>query len=96
MVKVNESVREEGPHSSLSVDESFVVLERSPPQELNNQYESFMSEQSTTYAVVTPQNSYAGGITRMDSQVSVLLHCAAFSRPHMLLQGVREILIVTI
>lgn len=94
-MKVNESVVEEGPHSSLSVDESFVVLERSPPQELNNQYASFMSEQSTAYAVVTPQNSYTAGVTRMESQVSILLLCRVFAS-HMFLQGVSEILIVTI
>jgi hypothetical protein len=94
-VKVNESVPEEGPHSSLSVDESFVVLERSPPQELN-QYASFMSEQSAAFPVVPPQNSYTGSITRTESQVSILLHCAAFSRPHMFLQGVSETLIVRI
>jgi hypothetical protein len=78
-VKVNESVREEGPQSSLSVDESFVVLERSPPQELNNQFASFMSEQSTVYPAVTPHNSHTGGITRAESQVSVVLHSAVFS-----------------
>jgi len=79
MVKVNESVREEGPHSSLSVDESFVVLERSPPQEQNNQFASFMSEQSTVYPAVSPHNTSTGGIIRMESQVSIVLHCAVFS-----------------
>ena len=81
MVKVNESVREEGPPSSLSVDESFVVLERSPPQELNNQFASFMSEQSAVYPAVSPHNSYTGGITRTECQVSIVLHCAVFSHP---------------
>ena len=91
MVKVNESGREEGPQSSLSVDESFVVLERSPPQELNSQFASFMSEQSTA---VSPHNTYTGGITRMESQVSIVLHCAVFSHPQVLLEGVSNILIV--
>jgi hypothetical protein len=81
MVKVNESVPEEGPHSSLSVDESFVVLERSPPQELNNQFASFMSEQSTAYPAVSPHNTYTGGVTRMETQVSIVLYCAVFSHP---------------
>jgi hypothetical protein len=80
-VKVNESVREEGPSSSLSIDESFVVLERSPPQELNNQFASFMSEESTVHPPVSPHNTYTGGVTRMESQVSIVLHCAVFSHP---------------
>lgn len=67
-MKVNESMREDGPQSSLSVEESFVVLERSPPQELNNQFTSYMSEQSTVYPVGTPHNSYTGGLPRLESQ----------------------------
>jgi len=67
MVKVNESVREEGPPSSLSVDESFVVLERSPSEEVN-QFASFLSEQSTVYPTVSPHNTNTGGTTRMESQ----------------------------
>jgi len=81
MVKVNENVREEGPPSSLSVDESFVVLERSPSQELNSQFASLMSEQSAVYPAVSPHNTHTGGITRMESQVSIVLLCAVFSHP---------------
>jgi len=93
-VKVNESVPEEGPPSSLSVDESFVVLERSPPQELNNQFASFMSEQSTVYPAVSPHNTFTGGITCMESQVSIVLHCAVFLHPQVFLEGVRNVRIV--
>jgi hypothetical protein len=93
MVKVNESMREDGPQSSLSVEESFVVLERSPPQELNNQFTSYMSEQSTVYPVGTPHNSYTGGLPRLESQVSTVLHCTVYSHPHFFLQGVSWILI---
>jgi hypothetical protein len=87
MVKVNESVREEGPSSSLSIDESFVVLERSPPQELSNEFASFMSEQSTAYPAVSPHNTYTGGITRMENQVSIVLYCAVFSHPQVVVVG---------
>lgn len=79
---MNESMQEDGPQSSLSVDESFVVLERSPPQELNNQFASHMSEQSTVYPAGAPHNSYTGGLTCLESQVSTVLHCIVYSHPH--------------
>ena len=73
MVKVNESTREDGPQSSLSVEESFVVLERSPPQEVNDQFASHMPEQSTVYPAGAPHNSSMAGLTRLEGQVSTVL-----------------------
>jgi hypothetical protein len=54
----------------LSTDESFVVLERSPPQELNDQFSSHMLQQPPVYSAIPTRNSYTGGLTRLEGQVS--------------------------
>jgi hypothetical protein len=77
MVKVNESkpedLLEHGPQSCLSIDESFVVLERSPSQESNDQFASHMLQQSPVCPAVPPHNSYTGGLSRLESQVSTAI-----------------------
>lgn len=76
-MKVNESKPEDqlehSPQSFLSIDESFVVLERSPPQESNDQFASHMLQQPPVYSAVPPSNSYTGGLSRQEGQVSTIL-----------------------
>lgn len=77
MVKVNESKPEDqlehSPQSFLSIDESFVVLERSPSQESNDQFASHMLQQPPVYSAVPPRSSYTGGLSRQEGQVSTIL-----------------------
>lgn len=76
MVKVNESKQDDlhghWPQSSLPSDDgSFVVLGRSPPQELNTQFTSNMSQQPTVCPAPPPHNSYPGSLPHLESQVCV-------------------------
>lgn len=73
-MKVNESKREDlygqDPQSSLlSDDGSFVVLERSPPEEPVSEFVPYMSQQSTVFPSVMLHNNYTGGLPRLESQV---------------------------
>ncbi|XP_021932009.1 optineurin isoform X2 [Zootermopsis nevadensis] len=73
MVKVNESKQDDlhghWPQSSLPSDDgSFVVLGRSPPQELNTQFTSNMSQQPTVCPAPPPHNSYPGSLPHLESQ----------------------------
>ncbi|XP_069682228.1 optineurin-like isoform X2 [Periplaneta americana] len=72
MVKVNESKHEDlhGPQSSMSSDGSFVVLERSPPQQPSSQFLPQPQQQSMVCPPVPPHNSYVGDLPRLESQVS--------------------------
>jgi hypothetical protein len=76
MVKVNESkpedLLEHGPQSYLSIDESFVVLERTS-QESNDEFASHMLQQPPVCPLVPPHGSYTGGLSRMEGQVSTIL-----------------------
>lgn len=74
-MKVNESkpedLLEHSSQSYLSIDESFVVLERT--QESNDQFASHMLQQSAVCPAVPPHSSYTGGLSRMEGQVSTIL-----------------------
>jgi hypothetical protein len=76
MVKVNESkhedVHEHGPQSSMSSDGSFVVLERSPPQESSSQFASHVTQQPTGCSAVPPHNSYIAGLSQLEIQVNTV------------------------
>jgi hypothetical protein len=76
MVKVNENknedLNEHGPQSSVfSDDGSFVVLERTPPQEPNTEFASHVSQQPTLCPALPAYNSNARGLPRQESHVSV-------------------------
>jgi hypothetical protein len=84
MVKVNESkpedLSERSPQSYLSIDESFVVLERTS-QASNDEFASYMLQQPPVCPAVPPHGIDTGGLSVMEGQVSMIL------TPKLLLQG---------
>jgi hypothetical protein len=84
MVKVNESkpedLLEHGPQSYSSIDDSFVVLERTS-QESNDEFASHMLQQPPVCPAVPPHGNYTGGLSRMEGQVGTIL------TPRLILQG---------
>ena len=74
MVKVNENKSDlhgHGPMSSMSSDGSFVILERSPPQEPTGQFPNHAGQQAMDLPPFPAHNSFSGSQVQLESQVSI-------------------------